>query len=161
MKIASLAEIKKELKFLSEQELFDLILELSKYSTDNKHLIFFQLFGRHDPNLYVDMVKEELASLFEATHKEHAYYAKKSLQGIRRKFNKLLKYNRDKLIQIDLLLHFCEQIESFGYLDHQHIVIENLYLAQIRKAENILKKMHEDIQADYAYRLENLKNHIS
>src|SRR5690554_8222361 len=100
MKVASLAEIKKELKHLSQGELIGLISDLSKFSTDNKLFLYFKLYGRDHPSLFVEMVEEELIHDFINANARNAYYAKKSAQTIRRKLNKFLKFTKDKPTQI-------------------------------------------------------------
>ena len=160
MKIASLAEIKKELQHLSQKELIGLISDLSKFSTDNKLFLYFKLYGREQPGLFSEMVREELIHDFGNGNTRNAYYAKKSAQAIRRKLNKYLKFTKDKAIQVELIAFFCEMLVEYGYLRHRHPVIENLYLMQVGKIERLLGQMHEDLQYDYQDELEELKGHL-
>ncbi|MCH7399237.1 hypothetical protein MM236_14635 [Belliella sp. DSM 107340] len=156
MKIASLAEIKKELKFLNEKELHELILDLSKFSTDNKAYLFFKLFEKENPRIFVEMVKEELELEFEKANTRNYHFAKKSAQLIRRKLNKNLKLSKDKTAQIELIIFFCDKLKEYGYLQFRHPVIENLFQTQIGKAKKLVEKLHEDLQYDYLQLLEEL-----
>lgn len=156
MQIPSLAEIKRELSYLNEKELKEYIIELSKFSRDNKAYLFFKLYGRDQPGLYVQMVQEDLEFEFQNARGEHSYYAKKSAQKIRRKMNKLLKLSKDKADQLEVLLFFCERMKEYGFLKHSNTVIENLYKSQLSKAEKILAGLHEDLQFDYQNRIEEL-----
>jgi hypothetical protein len=156
MKIASLAELKKELAFCSEKELTDLILDLAKFSKDNKTYLFFKLFERENPRLFIEMVQEELEMEFAKANTKHYHYAKKSAQGIRRKLNKNLKLTKDKTTQIELIVFFCKNLKLYGYLDFRHPVIDNLYKTQIGKAERIISTLHEDLQYDFKSALEEL-----
>ncbi|WP_194974829.1 hypothetical protein [Aquiflexum lacus] len=158
MKIASLSDIKKELSHLNEKELKDLIIDLSKFSTENKAYLFFKLFERDNPRLFVEMVKEDLDFEFVKANTKHYHFAKKSAQSIRRKLNKFLKLTKDKTAQIELILFFCEKMKLYGYLTFRHPVIENLYITQIRKSEKLISGLHEDLQYDYQYQIEELKN---
>lgn len=158
MKIASLAEIRKELSFLNEKELKDLILDLSKFSTDNKAFLFFKLFERENPRLFIEMVKDEIELEFAKANTKHYHFAKKSAQAIRRKLNKNLKLNKDKSVQIELILFFCEKLKLYGYLSFRHPVIENLFAIQIKRIEKLISGLHEDLQYDYQNQLEELKN---
>lgn len=160
MKVASLAEIKKELQHLSEKELITLIADLSKFSTDNKLFLYFQLYGREQPDLFAEMVQEELVHQFHTANTQNSYFAKKSAQGIRRKLNKYLKFSKDKAVQVDLIVFFCEMLAEYGYLKHRHPVIENLYLMQVGKVERLLNNMHEDLQFDYQDKLKDIKKHV-
>lgn len=161
MKIASLAEIKKELSYLNEKELKDLILDLSKFSTDNKAYLFFKLYEKENPRLFVEMVQEELEMEFGKANTKHYHFAKKSIQAIRRKLNKYLKLTKDKTAQIELILFFCDKMKLYGYLEFNHPVIKNLYIIQIRKAEKLISGLHEDLQYDYEYHIEDLKKDLN
>lgn len=156
MQIPSLAQIKKELSFLSESELMDLVVDLSKFSRDNKAYLYFKLNEKEHPGLFVEMVEEELALEFDNARSDHYYYAKKSAQKIRRKMNKLLKLSKVKTDQIEIILFFCEQLKENGFLNHQHVVLDNLYQIQLRKASKLIDGLHEDLQYDYAGKLEEL-----
>ncbi|WP_296701397.1 hypothetical protein [Algoriphagus sp.] len=156
MQIPSLAEIKRELSYLNEKELREYIIDLSKFSRDNKAYLFFKLYGRDQPGLYVQMVQEELENDFQNARGDHSYYAKKSAQKIRRKMNKLLKLSKDKTDQIEILLFFCEKIREFGFLKHGNLVIDNLYKTQVAKANKLISGLHEDLQFDYEGRLDDM-----
>ncbi|KEO73993.1 hypothetical protein [Anditalea andensis] len=160
MKIASLAEIKKNLKELSEKELIELITLLAKANVDNKKFLFFQLYGRENPNLYSEMVEEELELEFQKANAYNYHSAKKASQKIRRIMNKLLKYNKDKATQLEVIAFFCEKMVENGYLRHRHQVIENLFRVQVGKIEKLQMALHEDLQYDYQERIDVLKKYI-
>src|SRR5690606_36083693 len=142
-----------------QKELITLIADLSKFNTDNKLFLYFQLYGREQPDLFTEVVQEELVRQFQTGNTQNSYYAKKSAQGIRRKLNKYLKFTKDKATQVDLIAFFCEMLVEYGYLRHRHPVIENLYLMQVGKVERLLGQMHEDLQYDYRDMLAELKRH--
>lgn len=156
MKIASLAELKKELKFLSEKELQETILDLSKFSRDNKAYLFFKLFEKENPRIFVEMVREELEHEFQNANTRNFHFAKKSAQTIRRKLNKHLKLSKDKTNQIELIFFFCQNLKDYGYLQYHHPVITNLFDIQISKAQKLIEKLHEDLQYDYQLILDEL-----
>ena|SRR5690554_3410944 len=155
-----LADIKKELKHLQNKELIALILELSKFSTDNKYFLYFQLFGRDNPQFLLEWVKEDLEWEFQKSSTSNYHTAKKSAQGIRKKLNKYLKYTKNKLIQVELIEYFCRMLHEYGYLHFGHPVIDNLYLMQIGRIERLLKSLHEDLQFDYQPKMDELKSFI-
>lgn len=157
MQIPSLAEIKRELSYLNEKELREYIIDLSKFSRDNKAYLFFKLYGRDQPGLYLQMVQEDLELEFQSARGDHSYYAKKSAQKIRRKMNKLLKLSKEKTDQIEVLLFFCEKMKEYGFLKHGNTIIDNLYKTQVAKAEKIINGLHEDLQFDYQGRIEELE----
>ena len=156
MNIPSLAAIKKELSYLDEKELSSLILELSKFTRDNKAFLYFKLSERDQPNLFVDTVKEELDELFQTANTTSFYLTKKSAQTIRRKLNKALKFSKNKEDQVELLLYFCEQLKKYGYLKYQHPILQSLFLKQTEKIQKNIAALHEDLQYDYRMRLEEI-----
>lgn len=156
MKIPSLAQLKKELSYLNEKELVDLIIDLSKFSRDNKSYLFFKLSEKDNPGLYLEMVQEELELDFQTARGDHSYYAKKSAQKLRRKMNKLLKLSKVKTDQIEVLLFFCEKLKEYGFLRHRNQVLDNIYQMQLGKAVKLISGLHEDLQFDYEGRVEEL-----
>lgn len=158
MEIPSLAQLKKDLAYLSEKELIEVIVDLSKFSRDNKAFLYFKLNERDQPSLFVDSVKEELEVAFLMTNTRNYHLAKKSAQGIRRKLNKLLKLSKNKSDQAELILFLCEKMKEAGYLAFRHPVIDNLYEMQLKKAKRLISTFHEDLQSDFSYRIEELES---
>jgi hypothetical protein len=156
MDIPSLAEIKKELAHLQEKELITLLSDLAKFSRDNKAFLYFKLNEKDRPFLFVDSVREDLDLAFLEANTRNYHTAKKSAQTIRRKMNKMLKLGKNKADQAELILYFCEQMKEYGYLSFRHPVIDNLFAVQLRKAENLIAGLHEDLQSDFSYRIEAL-----
>lgn len=160
MKVGSLAEIKKELTFLDTKELSVLLLDLAKFSTDNRALLYFKLFERENPRLFVELVREELDLEFQKSNTRNYHFAKKSAQSIRRKLNKSLKLTKDKETLIELITYFCEQFKLYGFLDFRHQVIDNLYRVQVGKIEKLINGLHEDLQYDYQDKVFSLKENL-
>ncbi|MGY6743677.1 MAG: hypothetical protein ACXIUQ_13140 [Cecembia sp.] len=156
MKIPALADIKKELQYLENKELIEVILDLCKYSRENKAYLYFKLFERENPRIFVEIVKEELDLAFMDANTRHYHVAKKSAQAIRRKLNKHLKLSKSKEAHAELILYFCEKMKLYGFLDFRHPVIENLYKIQLGKVEKIISGLHEDLQYDFRLQLESL-----
>jgi len=157
MEIPSLAELKKDLSYLSEKELITLITDLAKFSRENKAFLYFKLNERDQPNLFVDSVKEELDESFQTANAKNYHLGKKAAQAIRRKLNKALKLSKNKADQVELILYFCEELKKYGYLQFKHPVINNLYQVQLGKAKKLIAGLHEDLQSDFFYRIEELE----
>jgi hypothetical protein len=157
MEIPSLANLKKDLSYLPDKELITLITDLAKFSRENKAFLYFKLNERDQPNLFVDAVKEELDEAFLMANTRHYHVAKKAAQGIRRKLNKSLKLSKNKADQAELILYFCEQMKNYDYQSHHHPVIDNLFKVQIGKAQKLIASLHEDLQSDFFYRIEELQ----
>jgi hypothetical protein len=158
MEIPSLVQLKKELAFLSEKELIELIADLAKFSRDNKSYLYFKLFETTQPNLYLNTIKEVLEEAFQTANTNNYHLAKKSAQGIRRKLNKALKLSKNKADQAELILFYSEKLKDYGYLKFHHPVITNIFQMQLQKAEKLIEKLNEDLQYDLGLILENLRN---
>ena len=156
MEIPSLAQLKKDLSFLPEKELINLITDLAKFNRDNKAFLYFKLNEQYQPNLFVDSVRQELDEAFQLANTRSYHFAKKSAQSIRRKLNKSLKLSKNKADQAELILYFCEQMKELGYLSFRYPVIDNLFQVQLGKAQKLISTLHEDLQADFDYRIESL-----
>lgn len=156
MEIPSLAQLKKDLSYLTEKELVDIITDLAKFSRDNKAFLYFKLNERDMPSLFLDTVKEDLDEAFQTANTKNYHLAKKSAQAIRRKLNKSLKLGKNKADQAELILYFCEMLRKYGYMQFRHPVISNLYQVQVGKAKKLIATLHEDLQSDFTYRLEEL-----
>lgn len=156
MEIPTLANLKKELSYLSESEIKELLIELIKFSRDNKAYLFFKLYEKDQPGLFIELVKEDLLIEFEKVRVDHSYYAKKGIQSIRRKMNKLLKLSKNKEDQVEVLLFFSEEMKERGFLKYGNPVIKNLYEIQKGKVEKLIEKLHEDFQYDFRNRMEEL-----
>jgi len=157
MEIPTLADLKKELSHFSEKELIGLITDLAKFNRVNKAFIYFKLHERDQPSLFVDSVKEELDQAFQIANTRHYHVAKKSAQGIRGKLNKSLKLSKNKSDQAELILYFCEMMKKYDFLRFRHPVIDNLYGSQLGKAKKLISTLHEDLQSDFEYRVEELE----
>ena len=78
MEIASLSNIKKELKNLPPEVLQDVITRLAKYKKDNKELLSYLLFEAYNEDEYIRQVKEEIDLEFMSLNRSSFYLAKKN-----------------------------------------------------------------------------------
>lgn len=160
MQFPSLTALKAELKVLSDKDLITLIADLSKFSRENKAFLYFKLYEKENPRLFIEMVQEELEMEFQCANTRNYHFAKKSAQSIRRKLNKHLKLTKNKPDQIEVIEFFCMNLEKYGYLSFRHPVIDNLYAMQVGKLEKLVASLHEDLQYDYGASIMELKKHI-
>jgi len=157
MKSAALNDLKKELKQLTPHQLTELCLRLAKYKKDNKELIGFLLFDAHDKNAFVKELKEEIKVQFEEIDKtNNLYYVKKSLRKILRQIVKYCKYLDDKTLSTELHIYFCEQLKQSGIPFRKSQLLINMYEQQLKKINQLIAGMHEDLRADFNKDLEAL-----
>ncbi|MFM1875715.1 MAG: hypothetical protein RL266_1452 [Bacteroidota bacterium] len=158
MKSASLAQIRKELKTLSREEVIDLCEKLIKYKRDNKEFLNYILFDSLDEDGYARQIKLEVSEAFSATNTRGYYLAKKSIRRALRIANKYVKYSEKPETELDVLLHFCEELRSLSIDFRRSKVLLNLYDRQLVKINNIYQDLHEDLQFEFKTRLEQLRD---
>lgn len=156
MDSASLAEIRKELKQLPREELLELINHLAKYKRDNKEYLNYLLFDSVDEDAYAQRIKHDVAEAFNATNTSGFYLAKKSIRRALRIANKYIKYSKKKETELDVLIFFCEEMNSLDLNWKRSRVLVNLYERQIQKVKKLYSDLHEDLQFDFQERVEGL-----
>lgn len=158
MRAATSQEIKQELGTLKPSQLSELCLRLARFKKENKELLTYLLFEAQDESAYVRSVKEEISGLFETVNLSHLYFAKKTLRKIVRIINKYSRYSSSKQTEVELRIHFLQLLKASGIPIQRNKVIENLYAGQLKKIDQGLATLHEDLQYDYLRDLEQLKN---
>ncbi len=154
MKAATVNEIKKELLKTHPTKLIDLCLRLSKFKKENKELLTYLLFESHDVDGYIQSAKNEMDEHFETINKSNVYFIKKSLRKILRMANKYVRYSNSEIVEIELLLHYLQQINSLENLIQKNPVISNLNQNQLKKINKTIATLHEDLQYDYLKKVE-------
>lgn len=156
MKAASLADIKRELKQRTPEEVLAICLRLGRFKKDNKELLTYLLFEAGDEASYVDLLKLDVDDMMDEINMSHLYYVKKGLQKIVRSLNKSLRYSGQKQTEVEVRLYFCQRILESGITINRHTTINNLYHREIKRIEKALLGLHEDLQADYRAEIDKL-----
>jgi hypothetical protein len=156
MKSASLAEIRKELKSLSREEVIALCEKLAKYKKDNKEYLNYLMFDSVDEDAYAQRIKHDVVEAFNATNTSGFYLAKKSIRRALRIANKYIKYSKKKETEIDVLIFFCEEMNSLDMNWKRSRVLVNLYGRQLAKVKKLYSELHEDLKFEFTDRIEPL-----
>lgn len=160
MDAASLSEIKKELGSLDPGALQQLCLRLARYKKENKELLTYLLFEAADEGAYVAGIKREADDLFLQIRRANMYFVKKGVRKILRYINKHIRYSGVSTTELELRIHFCENIVSAGIPLGKSTVLHNLYKQQLKKTVDVWKKLPEDLQLDYQEALRSTHEHI-
>lgn len=158
MKPASISQLKAELQALSQPELITLCLRLARFKAENKELLSYLLFDRHDEILFVKGVKQEVEQQFAAINYTSLHYAKKTIRKTGRMLGKYIRFSGEKRVEADLLIHFCQQLRQSQYPLHERSPLLKFYLMQLQKIERAIGGLHPDLQFDYRRELETLEN---
>lgn len=156
MKTATIAQLKKEIKYLSSQELESLCLRLARFKKENKELLTYLLFEADNEERYINHIQLHIDSGFESINTTSYFYIKKSVRKILRETKKFIRYSGNKETEVALLLYFCKKLKALKPSIKNNKVLTNLYERQLIFVEKKIESLHEDLQYDYTIELENL-----
>jgi len=157
MNAASIPEIKRELQSLDADTLQSICLRLAKYKKENKELLSYLLSDAHDEAGYIRSVKEEMNLMFHELTDRNLYIVKKMLRKILRFANRQIKYSGIAQTELEVRIYFCEKIKEANIPLVAGTVLFNLYQQQLKNILNVLAKLPEDYQVDYAEAIEVLQ----
>lgn len=156
METASVARIKKDLKYLQPEIMQEMMIRLIKYKKDNKELLSYLLYEASDEQEYIRQVKEEIDFQFLSLNRSRIYLAKKTLRKALKTTQKYIRYSGQKETEIELLIYFCKKMKGSGLNYKASRVVFNLYINQVKRIQKVISTLHEDLQFDYRDELENL-----
>ena len=149
MKAATINELKQELVNSPASTLIDLCLRLARFKKENKELLTYLLFEAHDTTAYMQSVKNEMALQFAEMNKSNVYFVKKTLRKILRTAKKYIRYSGLAIVEVEVLIYFCESMKELDISIDKNSVLLNIYQNQLKNINKALKGLHEDLQYDY------------
>jgi len=159
MKAATVAQLKKELQFKSQDEVLQLCLRLARFKKENKELLTYLLFEADNEEGYIETVKEEVDEMFAEINIKSYFYIKKSIRKILRTIKKYIRYSGNKATEVELLLYFCQKLNAFTPSIKRNVALHNLYNRQLDYLQKKLPDLHDDLQYDHGLVLEELKKY--
>ena len=156
MKAVSLKEIKQELSHLTNTEVQELCLRLSRFKKENKELLTYLLFESSNESNYIESVKHYIDAQFEIINTKSYFYIRKSVRKILTNTKKYIRYSQQKESEVELLLYFCTKLKGFKPSIKNSPRLQNTYNRQIELIKKTLATLHEDLQYDYNLALEAL-----
>lgn len=157
MKAAGVREIKKELKFKSQDELVAIINRLATFKKENKELLTYLIFESENEESYRDHIREYMDAQFKEIKTGRSNWTKKGVRKLLRETKRFIRYSPHKDTEVELLLHFCELLSSQPKWLKRNHVIRSTYEKQLEIAEKRIGTLHEDLQYDYMQHLEELQ----
>ena len=157
MKSATVANIRKELKHKSNEELAELCLRLSRFKKENKELLTYLLFEADYEAGYIETIKTEIDEQFDQINTSSFFYIKKSVRKILRNTKKYIRYSLNKETEVELLIYFCQKLNAMTPSISKNTTLTNLYDRNIIAIKKKVKNLHEDLQYDYNLKLEDLE----
>ncbi|OUT96337.1 MAG: hypothetical protein CBB92_10140 [Flammeovirgaceae bacterium TMED32] len=161
MRIASLSEIKKELKQKTNQELIELILKLTKYKVDNKELLAYLLFESADENHFISKIESEIDLQFARVNIKSNYVINKNIRKIQRYIVKQIRFSKQKETEIALRIQFCKNLIDIQSKYNINNTRHQMLMRQIELIRKALAFIHEDLQFDYELELTELLEQVA
>ena len=159
MKAATITEIKKELKYKSQDQLVDYCLAMARFKLESKELLTYLVFESENEAAYIEGVKTYIASEFNEITATNFYYIKKSIRKILRQTKRYIRYSKKKETEAELLIFFCSELKEFSPSIGRNTMLVNMYNKQLEIAQKAIAKLHEDLQYDYNLMIEELGGH--
>lgn len=154
MNAASIAELKKSLVRLDQGELLEICLRLARSKKENKELLTYLLFLSGDEAGFISSLCDEIDEQFHGDPITH----KKTLRKIIRSMDKWLRFSGNKETAIKVRLYFCQALKVSGTPFRRNKVMSNMFDGQIRKIQKLIEGLHEDLQHDVQWELNELQN---
>lgn len=149
MKASTINELKQELVNAPASTLVELCLRLARFKKENKELLTYLLFEAQDTSAYIKSVKDAMARQFTDINKSNVYFVKKTLRKILRTAKKYTRYSGLPIVEVELLIYFCESMKDLNIPIDKNPVLFNIYQNQLKNISKALKGLHEDLQYDY------------
>ncbi|MEZ4796321.1 MAG: hypothetical protein R2785_04030 [Flavobacteriaceae bacterium] len=158
MKPATITELKKELQYISQEQLVDYCLAMARFKIESKELLTYLVFESENEVSYVESVKEYISNSFSEINALNYHYIKKSVRRILRQTKRYIRYSKKKETEAELLIYFCKVLNDMKPDYKRNTVLTNTYNKQLELAQKTIAKLHEDLQYDYNLMIEELKH---
>lgn len=156
MKAVTSRELKEELSSRTPKEIRELCLRLARFKKENKELLTYLLFDSADEASYIESIKKEVDEEFKLINRKSPYLIKKSFRKILRSIRKYSRYSPKKETEVELLVYFCSKLKHFSPSVNSNPGLQKLYIRLIDTIRKKIPHLHEDLQFDYTYELEDL-----
>lgn len=143
---------------MDEAQLRETVEALLRFETSNKLFISYYFQRRYEPQAFVQDACAFISEQFSGSNFSNYHTARKSIVKVRNKLTKTLRMTKDPVEQLELILHFCEEMLRYDLLRFYARQVDNVYATQVRKCTRLFEKIHEDLQYDYEERLADLEH---
>lgn len=157
MKAKSLRELREELVYAEKQDLVDFCLQLARFKLENKELLTYELFYKHNKDLYLSEIEAHIDKEFDGLNDASYFYLKKGVQKINRHVKKYIRIAKNPEIEVHLLLYFLKKFTTYEPDLLKDRILNNMYHREYKLVKNRIEKLHPDLQFDYRMALEILE----
>jgi hypothetical protein len=156
MKPATITELKKELKYRTQEQLVDYCLAMARFKIESKELLTYLVFESENEAVYIESVKEYITASFQEIQATNYHFIKKTVRKILRQTKRFIRYSKKKETEAELLIYFCKELGNMKPSYKRNAVLTNTYNKQLELAQKAIAKVHEDLQYDYNLMIEEL-----
>lgn len=156
LKPADLKDIRKEISTIDRKSLEEICGKLIRFKKENKELLSYLLFWSEDETLFQQELTQAITEMMKQVNTTTVFWAKKTIRKIVRHMNRYLGFSGDKITELEVRIHFCEELKDLKLNIRQSKVLLNIYEAQLKKIHMALVGIHEDLQRDYEGRINAL-----
>ncbi len=153
MKSAGVAQLRKELRERSPEELVAICLRMARSKAENKELLTYLLFEAEDESRYIENVKADVGRQLQEVNRKNYYWMRKGVRKVLREVKKYAKFSQKKETEVELLVDFCIRLKSLSPPIHRDKSLQNLFDRQVLLIEKKIEGLHEDLQFDFNYQL--------
>lgn len=158
MRNAGIPDLKKELAHLSQKELIEICVLQARRNKESRDYLSFLLFDAHNKQDFTNDVKSVIDENFaEIQVQSNLYYVKKSLRKVLRIIVRYCGYIKDDALAAELHIYFCLKLKESGIPYHKSQLIVNIMDQQLKRIENLISKLHPDLQNDFSRDLEKIR----
>jgi hypothetical protein len=161
MKPATITELKKELKYRTQEQLVDYCLAMARFKLESKELLTYLVFESENEAAYVESVKEYMTISFSEISTVNFHHIKKTVRKILRQTKRFIRYSKKKETEAELLIYFCRELSRMSPSYKRNTVLINTYNKQLELAQKAISKVHEDLQYDYNLMIEDINDELS
>ena len=158
MKPATITELKKELKYRSQEQLIEYCLAMARFKLESKELLTYLVFESENETAYIESVKGYILSAFQEITATNFHYIKKSVRKILRQTKRFIRYSKKKETEAELLIYFCKELGKMRPSYKRNTVLTNTYNKQLELAQKAIAKIHEDLQYDFNLMIQELES---
>ena len=143
MKPATITELKKELKYRSQEQLIEYCLAMARFKLESKELLTYLVFESENETVYIESVKGYILIAFQEITATNFHYIKKSVRKILRQTKRFIRYSKKKETEAELLIYFCKELGKMRPSYKQNTVLTNTYNKQLGLAQKAIANLRE------------------
>ncbi|MCC6769085.1 MAG: hypothetical protein IT240_08575 [Bacteroidia bacterium] len=152
---STLTALKRSLEHLSADELSGLCLRMAKLKAENKEFLAYLLNDADDPVFYATSLKPSISEMLE-NGAPTRYLFVRLLRKSNRIISRYARFTGNKQGELELILHQIQCFHNVYRFEWKSAATARFVFKALRKSDNLIMKLHEELRADYQPQLAEL-----